>query len=50
MVKEVEVQGEQIIGGGNGGLVASKSRPGAWHCIRVVDGVTTCDCRARQAD
>ena len=41
MVKQVEVQGEQIIFGGNAALVASKSEPGYWHIVK--NG--TCDCK-----
>ncbi len=41
MVKQIEVNGDQVIVGGNGALVASKSEPGNWHIVR--NGA--CDCR-----
>ena len=37
--------GEQIILGGNGALVASKSMPGTWYAIRPQSGILTCECR-----
>ena len=44
MVKQVSVNGEQVILGGNGALVASKSQPGAWHVVKA----GTCDCKGYQ--
>lgn len=41
MVNQISVNGEQIIIGGNGALVASKSQPGAWHIVKG----DTCDCK-----
>lgn len=35
MVKQVEVNGEQVILGANGALVKSKSQPGAWYVVRA---------------
>lgn len=48
MVHQVEVNGEQVIVGGNGYLVASKSEVGGWHVCRRVNGVMTCDCKGYQ--
>lgn len=45
MVQQIAVNGEQIIPGRSGALVASKSQPGWWHCVKVVDGAHVCDCR-----
>ena len=44
MVKQVEVNGDQVIVGGNGALVASKSEPGGWHVVRNGG----CDCEGYQ--
>lgn len=44
MVKTVAVGTDQVIAGGNGALVSSKSEPGAWHIVK--NGV--CDCKGYQ--
>jgi hypothetical protein len=44
MVKQIEVNGEKIIAGGNGALVASKSEPGGWHVVQR----GRCDCKGYQ--
>jgi hypothetical protein len=48
MVQQVQVNGEQVIRGTTAGLVASRSQPGLWHSVRIVDGVTVCDCLGYQ--
>jgi hypothetical protein len=45
MVQQVTVNDAQVIMGRNGtALVSSKSQPGFWHAVKLVDGVHTCDC------
>jgi SWIM zinc finger len=44
MVKQLEVNGDQVIIGGNGALVASQSEPGNWHIVRN----SACDCKGYQ--
>jgi SWIM zinc finger len=44
MVKQVEVNGEQVIIVGDFILVASKSEPATWHEVRV----GACDCKSFQ--
>jgi len=44
MVKQIEVNGEQVILGGNGALVASKSQPGVWYVVRAGQ----CQCKGYQ--
>ncbi len=40
MVKTIQVNGEMIIPGTRGALVASRSEPGAWHLVHG----GKCDC------
>ena len=48
MLTEQVIQGQRVILGGNGALVASKSQAGAWHVVKRVNGMLVCDCRAAQ--
>lgn len=41
MVRQLKWNDEQIIIGGNGALVASKSEPNAWHVVKSGH----CDCK-----